>query len=177
VSRELRSALFPTLPTAHRNVPDGTTAPKPPVADLASQSPAAQCFTASERLLPEKPEEDDRMIARNERDRQTPGGREYGQPVDLQRYEQVRDPARQHHSTVSLTFFLKRDNLHYDACHERNDRNNHAQVQGKNSDEEKKTHDSDDKEHVRKSLQDEGVINHGLDRQACHWPRSWLWDA
>jgi hypothetical protein len=167
--RELRSALSPSLPTARRNVPDGTPVPKHPVAELATQWPAAQCVTESERSLPEKPEVDNRIIARNERDRWTPGGRDYGQPVTF------RDTSRcvtLHASTtlLHLTDLLpEEDNLHYEAFHEHNSRDNHAQVQGKNSDEEKKTHDSDDKEHARKSSRDEGVINHGLDWQACHW--------
>jgi hypothetical protein len=91
---------------------------------------------------------DDRIIPRNERDRWTPGGRDYGQPMTF------RDMSRCVTLRASTTLLClmdllpEEDNLHYKVFHECNSRDNHAQVQGKNLDKEKKTHNSDDKEHV-----------------------------
>ena len=81
------------------------------------------------------------------RDRWTPSRIEYGQSTHRLDQE-ARDPGRQHHTTASPTPSL--DLLpegcdgHYDARHERNGRENHAQIQPKNLDETKQNHDGDE---------------------------------
>jgi hypothetical protein len=67
----------------------------------------------------------------------------------------VRDPGRQHHSTpfprYSSDLLPEEYDSRYDACHERNGREDHFRVQLKNPDEGKQKHDCDDEERSQNS--------------------------
>ncbi|KAF8267105.1 hypothetical protein EI94DRAFT_1684032 [Lactarius quietus] len=164
--RELRSAqaaaLPPSPPTVRQNVPysEPMRSTPPSVAKLATQSPTGLSVKARtpDKSLPvqEEPEEDGEQNdnQEQERDRWTPGGSEYGR--SSHRHEQeVRDPARQLHSTASPTpssdLLPEGYDSRYDTRHERNGRENHAQAQRKNSDESKQNHDGDDEERAQNS--------------------------
>ncbi|KAH9068291.1 hypothetical protein EDB83DRAFT_2378183 [Lactarius deliciosus] len=166
--RELRSAqaaaLPPSPPAPRQNVPytEPIRSTPPSVAKLASQSPTGLSVKARtpDKSLPvqEEPEEDGAYEQNDnqeqERDRWTPGGSEYGRPAH--RHEQeVRDSGRQHHATSSPTpssdLLPEGYDSRYDTRHERNGRENHVQVQRKNSDEAKQKHDGDDEERAQGS--------------------------
>ncbi len=166
--RELRSAqaaaLPPSPPAPRQNVPytEPLRSTPPSVAKLTTQSPTGLSVKARtpDKSLPvqEEPEEDgadeQNDNQEQERDRWTPGGSEYGRPAH--RHEQeVRDPGRQLHATSSPTpssdLLPEGYDPRYDARHERNGRENHAQVQRKNSDEAKQKHDGDDEERAQNS--------------------------
>ena len=126
----------------------------PQVAKLAAQSPTQFVKARTpDKLLPvqEELEQDDSDEQNDNReqecDRWTPGRSEYERYVH--RYEpEVRDPERQLHSTASPTpssdILLKGYDPRYDTRHERHSRENHSQVQRKNSDERKQNHDGDE---------------------------------
>ncbi|KAH8984635.1 hypothetical protein EDB92DRAFT_1886394 [Lactarius akahatsu] len=166
--RELRSAqaaaLPPSPPAPRQNVPytEPLRSTPPSVAKLATQSPTGLSVKARtpDKSLPvqEEPEEDGAYEQNDnqeqERDRWTPGGSEYGRPAH--RHEQeVRDSGRQHHATSSPTpssdLLPEGYDSRYDTRHERNGRENHVQVQRKNSDEAKQKHDGDDEERAQNS--------------------------
>ena len=163
--RELRSAqaaaLPPSPPTVRQNVPytEPLRSTPPSVAKLATQSPTGQSVKARtpDKSLPvqEEPEEDGEQndTQEQERDRWTPGS-EYGRSAHRHDQE-ARDPGRQHHPTASPTpssdLLPEGYNGRYDARHERNGRENHAQVQRKNSDETKQNHAGDEEERSRNS--------------------------
>ncbi|KAN0129983.1 hypothetical protein V8E53_012137 [Lactarius tabidus] len=89
-----------------------------------------------------------------EHDRWTPGDSEYGRSACKDEQE-VRDPGRQHHSTpfprYSSDLLPEEYDSRYDACHERNGREDHFRVQLKNPDEGKQKHDCDDEERSQNS--------------------------
>ena len=164
--RELRSAqaaaLPPSPPTVRQNVPytEPLRSTPPSVAKLATQSPTGLSVKARtpDKSLPvqEEPEEDGEQNdnQEQERDRWTPGGSEYGRSAHRLEQE-VRDAGRQHHATASPTpssdLLPEGYDPRYDTRHERNGRENHTQVQRKNSDEANQKHDGDDEDRGQNS--------------------------